>query len=822
MAINYKRHSQSYSSKGEYNIQCRLFSVKLTRLQIMKKMETNLNDVVISVSMQGSRRVLRSNEINLPPSGLIDTDLDLSFSLQYPHFLKRSRNNVQIMIQRRKRYKTRAILGFKTLAVGLVNLSEILQYPVSAKRPLHMHMKGDSTILATVTMTNLISQPVENDLDRELPERNSDDRALEDNSSDEEDESYSSDGSDSAGEMEPVQDILGPSTKGRKAKFRPNQIKFKKKFIALLKKFRVPEEEVFGEGSPREAEGGDSMADDVIYPEDLEIFDSDADSDVELGDNASIKSQDKPKLRPYFDRAASVDSMYVEKKSKSGQGVKKMTRFDSEESTEAEHPTQEVSSPHSDSERHSDSPAAHSDTPLAHNQLRKLKDNSSKTRRSLSVKEVKNKNKAKLERRKSDLEIQDVPKITVSEQLSSCFPPDDDRLPPSILMVSTSEWQGQLLALKLKEKQSRIICTNCDSEVQDVIAAILIKYQKYCHNHSISPPCLKIAIAGTEGYIGVVLRPFVEQFSSKPMWQSYIRFLVIPLDSNHSVGKYISHVDSAYSSLFMDSIWRDIFEKPDSNADFETVNQRINTYVKGANVTHHLPIAEALVNRHGFDEDSSRFIPFVGMVRIGCAELGETEDIVNGNTTSPSTLQISNHKDSSQNMNISSASPPNESKLGSTTNKESNPQSSTSCNEVMDLQVDYWTAGGKKEGSKTTLKTAFKSLVVSRHHNIEEPGTLQMIATTKEQNIRKVHAKSAFEAMMRGKKSKERDSDAKGPIVANVTKLVCTSKSQSDSLNVVIDGVSWDGVKFFSLSPQWSRHVKTFPIGLIGPVETCF
>lgn len=799
----------------------RLFSVKLTRLQIMKKMETSLNDVVISVSMQGSRRVLRSNEISLPSSGLIDTDVDFSFSLQYPHFLKRSRNNVQIMIQRRKRYKTRAILGFKTLAVGLVNLSEILQYPVSAKRPLHMHMKGDSTILATVTMTNLTSQPVENDLDRELPQRNSD-RALEDNSSDEEDDSYSSEGSDSAGEMEPaVQDILGPSTKGRKVKFRPNQIKFKKKFIALLKKFRVPEEEVFGESSPREAEGGDELADDVIYPEDLELYDSDADSDVELGDNASIKSQDKPKLRPYFDRAASVDSMYVEKKLKSGKGVKNMARFDSEESTETEHPSQEVTSPHSDSERHSDSPAAHSDTPLTHTQLQKLKDGSNKTRRSLSVKERKNKNKVKLERRKSDLEIQDVPKSTVSEQLSACFP-SDDQLPPSILMVDTSEWQGQLLALKLKGKQSRIICTNSDNEVQDAIAAILVKYQKFCHNHSIPPPCLKIAIAGTEGYIGVVLRPFVEQFSSKPMWQSYVRFLVIPLESNHSVGKYISHVDSTYSSLFMDSVWRDVFEKPDSNADFETVNQRINTYVKGASVTHHLPIAEALINRHGSDDDSSRFIPFVGMVRIGCVELGETEDIVNGNTTSPGTSQITHVKDSTQTTNITSASPPNEMKLGSAANKESSAQTALPCNEVMDLQVDYWTTGGKKESSKSTLKTAFKSLVVSRHNNIEEPGTLQMIATTKEQNLRKVHAKSAFEAMMRGKKSKERESDSKGMIVANVTKLVCTSKSQSDSLNVVIDGVTWDGVKFFSLSPQWSRHVKTFPIGLIGPVESCF
>ena len=56
--------------------------------------------------------------------------------------------------------------------------------------------------------------------------------------------------------------------------------------------------QVFGnlEVSHRETEGADDMADDLIYPEDLE-FDSDADSDRELGDNSSIKSQDKPKLR---------------------------------------------------------------------------------------------------------------------------------------------------------------------------------------------------------------------------------------------------------------------------------------------------------------------------------------------------------------------------------------------------------------------------------------------------------------------------------------------------------------------------------------------
>lgn len=31
---------------------------------------------------QGSKRLLRSNEYTLPPSGLIETDLELTFSLQ--------------------------------------------------------------------------------------------------------------------------------------------------------------------------------------------------------------------------------------------------------------------------------------------------------------------------------------------------------------------------------------------------------------------------------------------------------------------------------------------------------------------------------------------------------------------------------------------------------------------------------------------------------------------------------------------------------------------------------------------------------------------
>lgn len=65
--------------------------------------------------MQNSKRILRSNEINIQAHNenllSLDIELDLSFTLQYPHFLKRNCNYLQIILQRRKKYKNKAILG---------------------------------------------------------------------------------------------------------------------------------------------------------------------------------------------------------------------------------------------------------------------------------------------------------------------------------------------------------------------------------------------------------------------------------------------------------------------------------------------------------------------------------------------------------------------------------------------------------------------------------------------------------------------------------------------------------------------------------------
>lgn len=100
----------------------RLCSLKITRLSLMTPLPPDLTSLSLAVKMQSSKRTLRSHEIPVPqiitPGGggsilgqqqqvllqsngiaselrsppFFETDLDLHFSLQYPHFLKRDGN----------------------------------------------------------------------------------------------------------------------------------------------------------------------------------------------------------------------------------------------------------------------------------------------------------------------------------------------------------------------------------------------------------------------------------------------------------------------------------------------------------------------------------------------------------------------------------------------------------------------------------------------------------------------------------------------------------------------------------------------------------
>lgn len=76
-----------------------------------------------------SKRVLRSPEIDLATScsedGVRKVDVYLDLSYQYGHVIKGDDNILYIMLQRRKKYKNKPMLGYKTLAVCEVNMAQV-------------------------------------------------------------------------------------------------------------------------------------------------------------------------------------------------------------------------------------------------------------------------------------------------------------------------------------------------------------------------------------------------------------------------------------------------------------------------------------------------------------------------------------------------------------------------------------------------------------------------------------------------------------------------------------------------------------------------
>jgi hypothetical protein len=141
-----------------HNCVTRLCTVTVTRLEVRQALEPSLPSVVVAVAMKTPHRFLRSNEIPLPPSGTLDVPLQLTFALQYPHFLKRGGNVLQIRVQRRKRYRNRAIGGYKTLAVGTLEMSQVLQTSYTGE--VHLFSEKPPQVVAVVTVGSLTSTPV--------------------------------------------------------------------------------------------------------------------------------------------------------------------------------------------------------------------------------------------------------------------------------------------------------------------------------------------------------------------------------------------------------------------------------------------------------------------------------------------------------------------------------------------------------------------------------------------------------------------------------------------------------------------------------------
>uniref|UniRef100_A0A8C0FPZ0 Phosphofurin acidic cluster sorting protein 2 n=1 Tax=Bubo bubo TaxID=30461 RepID=A0A8C0FPZ0_BUBBB len=855
---------------------CELCSLTLKKLVVLKELDKELISGVIAVKMQGSKRILRSHEIVLPPSGHVETELALTFSLQYPHFLKREGNKLQIMLQRRKRYKNRTILGYKTLAVGSINMAEVMQHPTEGGQVLSLfsNIKEAAVKVAEIWIFSLSSQPIDHE---DSTMQASQKIKSTDNYSEEEYESFSSEqeASDDAVQGQDLDDDeyeLGKPKKQRRSIVRTTSItrqqNFKQKVVALLKRFKVSDEVLDSEQDP--AEHVPEVEEDLDLLYDTLDIENPSDSGPEMEDDDSVLSTPKPKLKPYFEGLSHSSSqteigsihsirsqrepsspVEVPEKTKSlgtkhaGDSISDTVSYESNQQAEVQE--SELPTPDVFVEKLPPSGKITKTESLIIPSTRSEGKQTGRRGRSTSLKERQpvrpqneRANSLDNERSPDTRHHLQIPRKTVYDQLNHILV-SDDQLPENIILVNTSDWQGQYLSDVLQKHTLPVVCTCSSADIQAAFSTIVSRIQRYCNCNSQPPNPIKIAVAGAQNYLSAVLRLFVEQLSHKtPDWLGYMRFLIIPLGS-HPVAKYLGSVDYRYNNFFQDLAWRDLFNKLEAQTtvpETPDVVSRITQYIAGANCAHQLPIAEAMLTykqkrKKSFhfdftispdEESSQKFIPFVGVVKVGIVEQssatsGDSDD------AAPSSSSVLSSTPPSVSPAVKEASPTPPSSPSVTGSFSSSSQSLGA--ELMGLQVDYWIAAPpmdrkrdpeKKDPSttKNTLKCTFRSLQVSRlpaSGEIATTPTMSMTVVTKEKNKK---------VMFLPKKTKDKEIESKSQCIEGISRLICTAKHQQNMLRVLIDGVEWNDVKFFQLAAQWSSHVKHFPICIFGHSKSNF
>ncbi|XP_047351879.1 phosphofurin acidic cluster sorting protein 2 isoform X3 [Vespa velutina] len=760
----------------------RLCSLTLTRLVILRPLGSDLTSIIIAVKMQSSKRTLRSNEMIIPTGGMLDTELELQFALQYPHFLKRDGNKLLILLQRRKRYKNRTMLGYKTLAEGVINMAQVLQKQMDLELELISDKAekygGHSVALARVSVVALSSQPVDHDK-RLINDPN--ERLCQEYS--DEEEEFSSEAEAEGSDSEPTLEVHRRKSRG-KIPVNARQRNLKQKFIALLKRFRVSEDlDHDQEEIGQKLSGGDMEIEELF--DELEDL---SDSGPEL-DTMSVSSTPKPSLRPFFSSSRSLLTP-----PHSERGVDRQSDDSSRRADSDSHPENWT-----DHEAN-DPPSIVTGSPPKSEQPNKNESSDRRSRLFTRDRGTPGSSKSKKHSLSVDLKpsgdsSSSEPRKALVEQLSRVLP--DDSLPEAVSLVSLADPGGAVLAARLQERNHKVLTTASPADIRATFTCLVTRIQKFCNSSAKPPSPVKVVIAGGDSFVNAVLRHYVELLSFKPPdWQNYLRFLVVPLGSN-TLSKYLSSVDTKYSVLFGDE-WKELLEREGGGASEGAA--RVSEYVAATNSTLPLPIAEAMVTYRETDDSSQIFIPFVNDVRVGCPDSSSSTSV----DLEESNITMSGSPPSLPPPGLpipppGRLTPPSSPNVGQPVREGWEP---------VELQLDYWSKQTQGEKGKNTLRQAFRVLHVQRLPPLgEAPGHhLSMNYTTKEKK----------QKIMRlgKKKEKEKENEPKSQTVDGVTRLICSAKTHNIPLRVSIDGTEWYSVKFFQLSAQWQTHIKTFPLAL--------
>ncbi|XP_041968996.1 phosphofurin acidic cluster sorting protein 1 isoform X2 [Aricia agestis] len=819
----------------------RLCTLRVTRLRVCGALGdagggaaggTGAGAVTLAARMHSSKRTLRSNDITVPP---LDVELDLCFSLQYPHFVKRDGNRLQIMLQRRKKYKNRTILGYKTLAEGVIRMDQVLQRSMDME--LELTSVGGKVgaaagqPLAKLTITGLASTPVDHDTKNNntllITERGYSDEEEEGefSSVEEADEmtygaparrrthrqlafnkgdlsytklSRSHDMSfmererkiqkyirskahdrDSDSELEHA--AASAKRKGSRGKLAQRNLK--QKFAALLRRFRVPED--MGErGASRDTHN--AQIDELFQElESLSCGEGD-DSGPDQMDTISIGSTPKPSLRPFFSSSRSLANQEHHRHSNESEAVRTDERgsdgnSDGDATLDAPVSGASVSSSPPNETKHEDkrsrlfrSATSGGNLTPAAAAARKKNSLVISADRPLSAHDLPALSPTTLE-----------PRRTMAEAVARAL--GEEGPVPEVAAVAPASLARVFAALAVPVALAPAPLV---PDARPLLQTLMARAAKQGGRRP-----FRICVCGGEAATAAALRAHVELASRRPHDPPPARFYIVPLGP-HTVARYLCGSDAAYAALFGAESWAGLCERLTESplADVAEMSSRIARYLNSVGPVNNVPIGEAMIayrDKSGDEDSSQTFIPFIAEVRVGCGEGG------------PSSLELEE-----------GGSPPARPSPPATPAPDLLPPRA----EPQELQLDYWLVpparcSEAEGGGKVTLKASFRALVITRNN-----AHLSITYLTKEKK----------QKIMRLGKKKEKSGETepgRAQTVDGVARLICSAKGSHNSpLRVYIDGTEWNGVKFFQLSTQWQTHVKTFPVATCGaplaPPET--
>ncbi|VDN03407.1 unnamed protein product [Thelazia callipaeda] len=782
----------------------RMFSMALTRL-VFNSLRENQSTLVVTVKLLGSKRSLRSNDFQIQcRNGKVDVDLNISFTIQYLHFLKRKRNILQILLQRRKRYKNRPILGYKTLAVGTMNLSEILQN-CSVREIALFDPDAEKDDLQNINpIGRLVVGSCQNqafEAENEVRVRRIKDKELES----EDDDDSSSDVQETNDEHEmPDSGRSVPKQRYKSRKTHEQKIarkNLKQKFSSLLKKFKIAEE-----GAPDSMSRSGSVAPTAQELEELfEELDNLSDSGPEMVmDNLSIVSNPRPGLRPYF--ASSSREVLPSITDEKALDNTEETESDEEASTDVDNQMVVPTSLPDSTEKNyrklvatiETNPTAYMSSSVPGSQL-----NAQNVATSTSV--------GSFYPGSSDSDPSAVPigksrvfpirTLSITDWLSAVVH-DEEPWNVNERLWLCGNWDISVPAFL--GSVVRILDCSSFNDCRLLISSIVAKIQKFCNSSSASPPCTILGVIGSEKLVSLVLRAYVESLQNKSAdWINFLRFCVIMPPS--SLLSKVFQIDGTFSlsEIFTKNV--DEF----SSFELKTFADKIRNVSDGK--SQKLPIGEAMLQLYkkaaDDEKESSSFVPFLYEVRVGQFD----EDIESCNTF------FRSNDDSQGVFGTQQLSPP----LTPHNIKLCDPQ---------DLLIEYWVPNNSQSvdggtssvnsggGSYTSIKrepqflkcsirSAFRSLTVFR----KPFNVLLSFEFVKERRRDKMFQKLGMKKVQRS------ESENQSPVqcINNVARLICSGKHP---LTVLIDGYTWSEIRFFQISAHWQTHVKYFPI--CGPSDS--